>query len=240
MRLGILESVLKKMGFAFVNEWVKREYQEQKFRWMNERPIEFRFVLQNLAKMCPVTVLDVGTGTTALPHIMSNCGFVVTAIDNITDYWPKGMVNRHFYVINDDILDPKINRKFDFITCISVLEHIEYHNDALKGMIHLLKEGGHLAITFPYNENRYVENVYKLPDSSYGQDEQYICKIFSRKEVEKWLQENDCEIVDQEYWEVFDGSLWTFGKRLIPPVQVDKDQKHHLTCILIMKRVQDD
>ena len=184
--------------------------------------------------------LDVGTGTTALPHILSNCGFVVTAIDNITDYWSKGMVNRHFHIINDDILNPRISRKFNFITCVSVLEHIENHNDAIKGMVHLLREGGYIAITFPYNEDRYVENVYKLPDSSYGRSTSYICQVFSRSEIDGWLKENNCVIVEQEYWEVFEGNLWTFGKRLTPPVQVEKNQRHHLTCILIKKRIQDN
>jgi hypothetical protein len=28
--------------------------------------------------------------------------------------------------------------------------------------------GGHLIMTFPYNETRYVRNVYELPGSSYG------------------------------------------------------------------------
>ena len=38
--------------------------------------------------------------------LLASCGYVVTAIDNIRDYWPNGMVNRHWHVQNDDITKP--------------------------------------------------------------------------------------------------------------------------------------
>jgi hypothetical protein len=30
----------------------------------------------------------------------AECGFVVTAIDNVRDYWDHGMVNRHWTVLD--------------------------------------------------------------------------------------------------------------------------------------------
>src|SRR4030088_3142396 len=94
--------------------------------------------------------------------MMRNCGQVVTAIDNVTDYWPTGMVNRHWKVIDDDILKPTISDKFDMVTCVSVIEHIEDHQTAFKNMIAMLKPGGHLIVTTPYSEKNPVPNVYKL------------------------------------------------------------------------------
>src|SRR5690554_5665673 len=112
----------------------KREYQKQKFKRFNERAVEFAFVFNVISKIYPKSILDVGTGTTALPHLMRNCGPLVTASDNIRDYWAKGILNRHYHIIDDDITKTQLKGKFDLITCISVLEHIEKYNDAVGNM----------------------------------------------------------------------------------------------------------
>ena len=81
----------------------KIEYKRQTFIGLSERPVEYSFVFKCIGMLCPTRVLDVGTGTTALPHLIRNCGPLVTAIDNINDYWPSGMSNRHYYVLDKDI-----------------------------------------------------------------------------------------------------------------------------------------
>ena len=113
----------------------------------------------------PETILDVGAGTSCFPHLLYNCGFNVTAIDNVTDYWPRGMSNRHFYIINDDIVNTRLNRKFDFITCISVLEHVQEYDKAVQNLFNLLNPAGYILLTFPYNEKKFIENVYALPEA---------------------------------------------------------------------------
>jgi len=165
-------------------QWIsKREFESQVFTRFNERPIEFGFVFRKFQEIYPRKVLDVGTGTTALPHLMSNCGFLVTAIDNVHDYWPSGMLNRHYHVIDDDITDSRLKETFDLITCISVLEHIEQADQAVQNMFSLLNPNGHLLMTFPYNEKSYVKNVYDLPGSSYGRGSSYITQSYSRTEL---------------------------------------------------------
>lgn len=211
----------------------RREYRKQAFRRFNERPVEFAFLFRQLARLYPRTVLDVGTGTTALPHLMRNCGFLVTATDNIRDYWPNGMSNRHYYVIDDDITRTRLSAKFDFITCISVLEHIERSDQAVAGMFSLLNPGGHLVLTFPYTEGNYLRNVYELPGSTYGQDASYITQSYSRVHLDRWLEQNRGEIVEQEFWQFWDGDYWTVGKQLIPPRQVSRNDTHQLTCLLV-------
>ncbi len=163
-----------------------------------------------------------------------DCGYLVTSIDNINDYWDKDMINRHVHIIHDDIKETAIIEQFDFVTCVSVLEHIQNHEAAVHNMFNLVAKSGYIALTFPYNENQYIENVYKLEGSGYDQNSQYICKVFSRNEVDNWLKYGG-RIVEQEYWQVFSGDLWTFGERLYPPRQVDIQGKHQLTCILIQK-----
>lgn len=202
---------------------------------INERSIEYSFLFEHLWKICPKEILDVGTGSTALPHVLANCGFKVIAIDEKGSYWDFSYFNRHYRVKKDNILDSKINKKFDFISCISVLEHIADKDKAIKEMFKLLKPNGHLMLTFPYNENSYIKNVYNLEGAGYGQNFPYICQIFSRNEIDRWIKENNGKIIDQRYYDVFTGNLWTFGEKICPPKQVNKESKHQLTCLIIKK-----
>ncbi len=223
------------LGRLYLAPMLILEWKRPPFRQMNERPIEYGFALKWLSKICPAEVLDVGSGRSAWPHMMANCGFRVTAVDKIKGYWKGSFFNRHYYIINEDITRPKIGKRFDLITCISVLEHIPDHRAAVRGMFGLLKPGGYLVLTIPYNQEQYVDNVYKLEGAGYGQNAPYVCQVFSRKQIDAWLKENPGNIIEQEYYEVFSGALWTFGERIYPPRKVDKDQRCHLTCVLIQK-----
>ncbi len=234
---NLVKSQIKAM-LSLGSSWLcKREYQNQVYTRFNERPVEFSFVFRKLAEIYPLTILDVGTGMTALPHLMRNCGALVTATDNISDYWPDGMSNRHYHVINDDITQTRLASRFDLVSCISVLEHIERHDDAVHNLFGLLNPSGHLLLTFPYNEKEYVRNVYDLPHSSYGQGAPYITQSFSRRELDRWMMENQGTIVEQEYWQCWDGDYWTVGKQLVPPRRVDRNDKHQLTCLHLKKAV---
>ncbi|MCK5214101.1 MAG: class I SAM-dependent methyltransferase [Candidatus Omnitrophica bacterium] len=219
----------------FITPILKREWKHPPVDSFNERSIELSFAFKCLYQVCPQKVIDVGTGYSALPSLLANCGFHTTAIDLIEGVSESGSMNYHYHIINDDITAPKIKEKFDVITCISVLEHIPDHHAALKGMFSLLNPDGCIILTTYFNENRYVDDVYKLPQSGYGKDNRFICQIFSRKELDQWIGENSAKIVTQEYYQVFSGELWTFGERLKPPIQVRKDEKHHLTCLLLQK-----
>lgn len=221
--------------YWFIKPILLRESKFPRFKKINERAIEYGFIFKHLWQICPAEVLDVGTGTSALPHLIANCGFKVTAIDKMQGSWKGNFVNRHYYIKKNDIAHSTIKQKFDFITCISVLEHITNHESAISGMFNLLKNKGYLLLTFPYNEKQYIENVYKLPGVGYGENSPYICKIYSRKEITEWLIKNGGQIVEQEYYEIFTGDFWTFGKYIYPPRKVDRNNKHHLTCLLIQK-----
>ena len=231
---------MKKLIHTFGRWYIRRicqsEYKSQAFRRINERPIEFRYLFDVVTRLCPQTVLDVGTGKTAVPKMLRTCGCVVTAIDNVHDYWSRGMVNRHWHVIHDDITNTKLPKQFDLVTCISVLEHIVDHHKAVRNMFGLLNEGGHLIVTCPYSEEKYIENVYLLSESNaFGKSIPFVCQSYSREELNTWLSENDGEIVDQEYWQCLTGEFWTTGDQTIPPLQVDSTGRHQLTCILIRK-----
>lgn len=229
------KSIVQRIGTYSVRLICEQEYSNQTFTGINERPIEIAFLFRQLTKTWPQTVLDVGTGTTALPHMMRNCGFHVTATDNIRDYWPTGMTNRHFHVVNDDITNTKLTGTFDFISCISVLEHIRAHRDAMNSMFRLLNPGGRVVLTFPYNKNNYVENVYDLPESVVTEKYPFITQAFSRHELDTWLSDNPFELLEQEYWHFFEGEYWTCGSRVIPPRCVGPDETHQISCLLLGK-----
>lgn len=175
------------IGMVYPRWLCKREYNRQKFLGLNERPVEFAFLFRKIAEIQPKTVLDVGTGMTALPYMLRNSGLLVTAIDNIKDYWPKGMVNRHFHVLNDDIQNTKLQQTFDVITCISVLEHIQDHRAAMRSMYKLLNPGGTLILTCPYSNHQYVPNVYDLPESSVTEKFSFVTQSFSNEERMGWM-----------------------------------------------------
>jgi SAM-dependent methyltransferase len=230
-----LKAVVHRIGMSYVRWLTAREYFQQQFFGVNERPIEFSFVFRQLVKFWPVKVLDVGTGATALPHLLRNCGFHVSAIDNIKDYWVGGMVNRHYHVINDDIRQTKIDSVFDVITCISVIEHIQEHRQAIRSMYSLLAPGGRLILTCPYSESQYVNNVYELPESGVKFRYPFVTQSFSRKEIENWLEDVPFSIVEQEYWRFFEGKFWTCGERVTPPQCVGVNDTHQISCLVLQK-----
>lgn len=227
--------LLDRLGALYVRDLCRREFRSQQFLGINERPVEYRFVFEQLTQAFPRTILDVGTGRTALPQLMRTCGFLVTAMDNIRDYWPDGMVNRHYHVMDDDILAPKAGGPFDFITCVSTLEHIRDHARAVRNMLSLLGPGGRLVLTFPYNEKAYVENVYALPGSIGADKYPFITQAFSRRELEQWTRDGGAQIVAQEYWRYFDGAYWTIGQRVVPPVRVEAGELHQISCVALLK-----
>jgi 2-polyprenyl-3-methyl-5-hydroxy-6-metoxy-1,4-benzoquinol methylase len=233
--MNIFKRAALKVYSSIGREVCRREYLNQQSIELNERAVEYSFALRCVWRTSAHTVLDVGSGYSPWPSLLSKCGCTVTAIDSMEGYWHSSIFNRHFHVIKDDITKPKLSENFDLITCISTLEHIHNHQDAIRGMFSLLKPDGYLVLTFPYNESRYVENVYQLPGAGYGQDKPYICQVFSRQEVNLWLEENQGKIVEQQYFEMFQGPLWTFGGHISPPRKVSVTDKHDLTLILIQR-----
>ena len=230
LRNGIIKLYYAFLQFS-LKPILKKEYTVPIFNTINERSTEYSFVFKNLSRICPKEILDVGTGKSSLPHLMVNCGFKVTAMDKKESFWESGFFNRHYYVIKDDITNPQLKKSFDMVTAISVLEHIPTHKAAIDGMFSLLKPGGHLLLTFPYNEKKYIDNVYEL----HGQNTlPYICQVYSRNEINNWINGNGT-LIEQEYYKVFSGDYWSFGERIFPLKKVSNKEPHHLTCILFQK-----
>jgi SAM-dependent methyltransferase len=197
---------------------------------MNERTVEYAFVFRMLAKSGAKNALDVGTGMTALPALIKACQIPVRSIE-----FSRKAIDRNPYLkpIHDDILKPRIKPGFDFITCISVLEHIVDYDRAVRNMIGLLNKGGILVMTFPYNENFFVHNAYALKDSGYG-SKRRLCRQYNADNVEKFCNMGT-EVIDVERWQIFTGKFWTQGERLKHPKLSVMEEPHHLLCIALKK-----
>lgn len=224
------------LGKSYIQHLLHADVQNQKFRRLNERAVEYSFVFRSIAQLCPKTIHDVGTGETALPALLRTYGAVVTASDNVTDYWPSGAFNRHWYVEDDDITKSNLNGPYDLVTCISVLEHIKNFRAAVRQMMRLLTPGGHLIVTCPYTEREYVENVYDLDGArSEYENVPYICRSYSRDQLEQWLNDSAATVVDQEFWRIETGRVHALGDWLFPPEKVEREDVHQLTCLLLRK-----
>jgi len=221
-------------GKYYLSPILNLEQRKRPFPKINERPVEYGFSFKHLQKLCTGKLLDIGPGKSSWPHILSTCGYEVIAIDKIDGYW-NSYINRHYKVVNDDITNPQLKEKFQFATCLSVLEHIPDHFQAIMNIHSLLDKNGYLILTFPYNETSYNEDIYKHPNAGYGHGSNFITQVYSRNEISEWITGTSFKIIDQEYYKVFTGEFWTFGERITPCLKVDNTDLHHLTCILLQK-----
>jgi hypothetical protein len=158
-------------------------------------------------------------------------------MDNVRDYWPQGMVNRHWTVLDVDITngDKTLSRKFEAITCISVLEHIEDQTRAIRKMVELLPSAGHLILTTPFSFYDPDPNVYTRADALYGKDAPYICRSSSACELNDWLS---CGLTleKRELWRLFTGPVWATGERCAWEQVKTEDEPHQLACFLFRKK----
>ena len=223
------------IGSKYLNPILKLEQKKRPFPLINERSTEYSFTIKHMSTLCNGNVLDIGPGKSSWPHLLSTCGFNVKAIDKMDGYW-NSYFNRHYKIFNDDITNPTTTEKFQFATCLSVLEHIPDHLTAIKNMHNLLEKNGFLILTFPYNENIYHKDIYKHHEAGYGQGANFITQVYSRQEINKWLSDTSFEIIDQEYYKVFTGEMWTMGDRVTPCKKASSSELHHLTCLLLQKK----
>ena len=187
---------------------------------VNERGVEYGYALNELSKHRDIKhVLDVGSGDSSWPHLLSYCGYKVTAIDYMRlawgdDYWHKrAPYNRHFRIKPEDITYPRhVPHNFDAITCISTLEHIKQYELALQNMAWLLRMGGHLILTVPCTEKEYRADVYE------HEIRKYICQSFTLKHVESWDRYYFGHLEERRFYAGWTGEYWNEGERISPPI----------------------
>lgn len=214
---------------------LKREWRHPPIPELREYVFQFEFAMRAVARHMPREVLDVGSGVSSWPHLLASCGIRVTATDEIRTYWGS-MFNRHYHVVADDITATRLDRRFDLVTCLGVLTTIADDGAAVHNLFRLVRPGGHLVLTFAYKEDEAVPDAYALPGATYGARYRFICRMFSRAELDGWLAAEGGELEEQEYFQVFSGPYWASGERVEPPQRVRVDEPHQYTAVLIRKR----
>jgi SAM-dependent methyltransferase len=236
MMAGV-KAIANRAGRWYILRIVRSAKESHRPRRTNERPIEYGFVMEWLNALQPRMVLDVGTGESELPALMARCGFRVDAIDNVRDYWSRAMLNRHWPVEDVNIVRPPeafLRRQYDMVTCISVLEHIEDAEGAVRNMLAVVRQGGHLIMSFPYSDDPAYRhpNVYEV-EGSYGAGQQYKASQYSRPDLDRWLMGS--EAVGQRYFRAFTSRWWSVGDLVRPIERVRPDEPHQLTCLVVRK-----
>jgi len=124
-------------------------YLSYKITGWHIRDVEWDFVLDYLPKLDKwqaSKVLDVGCSRNLFCHEVISRGYKLYGVD----LEKPGFEYPGSFLLWDIRTKNKMLSNFDFVTCISVLEHIEQgKNDALYQMINCLSVGGRLLITIP-------------------------------------------------------------------------------------------
>lgn len=216
---------MKKLYYHILNLLLKPLLKAEKpLNRVNERSVEYSFALEMIQKYCTGKILDVGTGKGSFPHLLYSCGYDVTAIDKKdTKFFGDVFCNRHFKVIDADITKG-FTGKYQFITCISVLEHITEYQQAVANMVKLLDEGGYLLLTVPFTYNKYNKDVYE------GK-EKFITQVFNY-EFLHYVIPLILDTIDARQFKVFTGNTWNDGER-INPVEVLDTKDCQLMCLLL-------
>ena len=230
--LAPFKNLVHRAGRVYVDRLTHDEADLKRSRADNERPVEYSFALRqlSLARPRPVKVLDVGTGRSSWPHLLHTSGFETTAIDNVTDYWPSDMMNRHWPVLDVDITKGQgFKDTFDAITCISVLEHIHAFDDAMRNMAARLRPGGLLILTCPFSAHEpHDPDVCARPDANRPKTHGYVCQSFNASDLEGW-KSFGLNLRASEYWNMWTGPVFRAGQQA-PWRMVADTEPHHLGC----------
>ena len=143
----------KRLGFAGALRWRMLYWAYKLWPGLHIRDAEWDFVLDYLPKLDEwqeVKVLDVGATSSLFIYEIARRGYKTYGLD-IRFYQEKLPININF-IIKDITQKHKFVEDWDFIICISVLEHIKYPSNALYTMALNLKMGGRLLLTIPTNE----------------------------------------------------------------------------------------
>jgi len=113
------------------------------------------------------TVLDIGAGAGAFSKRLHDAGYKVSALDIEESEWKAKEVEFLKLDINKGI-SASVNRVFDSLCCLEVIEHVENPWGLMRDMRNVLKTGGILLLSTP-NITSFWSRVYFLRSGFYHQ-----------------------------------------------------------------------
>ncbi len=163
----------------------KSIFDELSAEWWNEtgsfealhsfNPVRIKFILDSVGRSIKsLKILDVGCGGGILCEPLSRLGADVTGIDEnkkailVAKEHAKKM-NLKISYMQGNITDISLQKKFDIITCMEVLEHVQNVNLLIKKSKLYLKDGGFFigstinqTITSYLTAIFFAENILKI------------------------------------------------------------------------------
>jgi len=143
-------------------------------------------------------VLDLGAGAGLFSELLEKNGYDVVS----ADLFPKKCSRPCLHVDLNAAFADQIGERFDAISCLEVIEHIENPRALLRECTKLLKPGGLLFISTPDASGLYSRIRFFLTgEFAMFSDEAYrsighITPI-SYWQMTKMLEENEVEIIEQ-------------------------------------------
>lgn len=120
---------------------------------------EYTYALLFSQHKYPGTLLDVGSAETLFPYFCAAYQYQVTTLD--LEYSKvREEVGKQFNItaLVDDLreFNPTLQKRFEFITCLSVIEHIDEDTKAILNVGSYVKPGGILFISTDFYKD-YIE-----------------------------------------------------------------------------------
>ena len=149
---------MKSKKITIQKDTSKNIFDELSGEWWNEtgnfealhafNPLRIKFILNSVGKTIKsLNILDVGCGGGILCEPLVRLGANVTGIDEnkkailVAKEHAKKM-NLKINYIEGNITDINLHKKFDIITCMEVLEHVQSVDLLINGLKEYLKNGG--------------------------------------------------------------------------------------------------
>ena len=144
------------MGYKKFYEWYHRDRRLPK-RIINNKNFTYRIIASVLDKYCKGNeVLNVGSGVGTIDFYLANKGKGVTGIEIsqkavlVANKSLKQFgLEDYIQFVRGDFLKYKSHKKYDFVICSEVLEHLENDASALKKINYMTAKGGILLLSVP-------------------------------------------------------------------------------------------
>ncbi|MEM5799194.1 MAG: class I SAM-dependent methyltransferase [Candidatus Aenigmatarchaeota archaeon] len=106
-------------------------------------------------------ILDVGCGYGVFSYHISFYAKSVDALDIDLNVIKNALKHNNINYFNIDIENYKTKKKYDFIICSHVLEHIKNDKKVFRKITELLRKGGYILLSTP-NKNKIISYNFRL------------------------------------------------------------------------------
>lgn len=207
------------MNFKQFYEWYHRDRKLPK-RIVGPKNFTYRTIISVLDKYCKEKeILDIGSGVGTLDFYLASKGVEITGVEiserafRVTQKSLRlfGLENK-IHLERSDFFKFKTSRKYKFIICSEVMEHLKDDKQALKKIYHLLKPEGLLLLTVPSENAPLIKlGLIKNFDKRSGHLRRY-----SVEKLKKFLKINKFLIISTKKTEgILRNSLFVFRLNLL-------------------------